>query len=211
VLFRFSPAHRGESAQKKKKMVVVPRQRSLPAVEFFQKKGSSGRPPPLRQTLARGATRAVSARSSVASTAVVIDAGHASALRPTGVGVAERLSRERRAGVHQGDPLGPLFFALALVVILKSIDTDALELNACYLDNGTDGATTLAIRVNSLAQVAPNTITLNFSKCEIVCADADVALFRNEFPESTSIVPVSSFFLPPRNPARFRRSRARKS
>jgi hypothetical protein len=37
-----------------------------------------------------------------------------------------------RAGVHQGDPLGPLFFALALVVILKSIDTDALELNAWY-------------------------------------------------------------------------------
>jgi hypothetical protein len=33
-----------------------------------------------------------------------------------------------RAGVHQGDPLGPLFFALALVVILQSIDTDALEL-----------------------------------------------------------------------------------
>jgi hypothetical protein len=50
-----------------------------------------------------------------------------------------------RAGVHQGDPLGPLFFALALVVILQSIDTDALELNAWYLDDGTVGATTLAI------------------------------------------------------------------
>jgi hypothetical protein len=61
-----------------------------------------------------------------------------------------------RAGVHQGDPLGPLFFALALVVILRSIDTDALELNAWYLDEGTVGATTLAIRafLNSLAQVA---------------------------------------------------------
>jgi hypothetical protein len=103
-----------------------------------------------------------------------------------------------RAGVHQGDPLGPLFFALALVVILQSIDTDALELNAWYLDDGTVGATTLAIRafLNSLAQVArEHDLTLNFSKCEIVCADADVALFRNEFPEITSIVPVSSFFL----------------
>jgi hypothetical protein len=102
-----------------------------------------------------------------------------------------------RAGVHQGDPLGPLFFALALVVILQSIDTDALELNAWYLDDGTVGATTLAIRafLNSLAQVArEHDLTLNFSKCEIVCADADVALFRNEFPEITSIVPVSSFF-----------------
>jgi hypothetical protein len=47
-----------------------------------------------------------------------------------------------------------------------------------------------------LAQVArEHDLTLNFSKCEIVCADADVALFRNEFPEITSIVPVSSFFL----------------
>jgi hypothetical protein len=48
-----------------------------------------------------------------------------------------------------------LFFALALVVILRSIDTDALELNAWYLDDGTVGATTLAIRafLDSLAQV----------------------------------------------------------
>jgi hypothetical protein len=103
-----------------------------------------------------------------------------------------------RAGVHQGDPLGPLFFALALVVILQSIDTDALELNAWYLDDGTVGATTLAIRafLNSLAQVArEHDLTLNFSKCEIVCADLDVDVFKNEFPEIASIVPVSSFFL----------------
>jgi hypothetical protein len=38
----------------------------------------------------------------------------------------------------------------------------------------------------SRAQVArEHDLTLNFSKCDIVCADAEVALFRNEFPEIT--------------------------
>jgi hypothetical protein len=118
--------------------------------------------------------------------------GHESLLQFADVFLASR------AGVHQGDPLGPLFFALSLVAILQSIDTDPLELNAWFLDDGTVGGTTLAIRgfLNSLAQVArEHDLALNFSKCEIVCADAEVASFRATFPDIATIVPVSEFFL----------------
>jgi hypothetical protein len=41
------------------------------------------------------------------------------------------------AGVQQGDPLGPLFFSLALALLLENVGTDGLELNARYLDDGT--------------------------------------------------------------------------
>jgi hypothetical protein len=194
VLFRFSPAHRGESAPKKKKMVVVPRQRSLPAVEFFQKKGSSGRPPPLRQTLARGATRAVSARSSVASTAVAIDAGHASALRPTGVGVAERLSREPRWRSSGRPARAPILRSRvgghSKIHRHRRVRAQRVLPRRWHRrENARDQSQ------QPRAGRPEHDLTLNFSKCEIVCADADVALFRNEFPEITSIVPVSSFFL----------------
>jgi hypothetical protein len=35
------------------------------------------------------------------------------------------------------DPLGPLFFSLALARLLQNVEMDGLELNAWYLDDGT--------------------------------------------------------------------------
>jgi hypothetical protein len=130
----------------------------------------------------------------VAPTAVAIDAGHASALRPTGVGVAERLSREPRWR-SSGRP--------ARVPILRSRVGGHSKIHRHRRvraqrvlprrwhrrENARDQSQ------QPRAGRPEHDLTLNFSKCEIVCTDADVALFRNEFPEITSIVPVSSFFL----------------
>ena len=47
-----------------------------------------------------------------------------------------RLSSE--AGVQQGDPLGPLFFALLLQPVLLQVQAiEELNLNAWFLDDGT--------------------------------------------------------------------------
>ena len=57
----------------------------------------------------------------------------------------QRLSSQ--AGVQQGDPLGPLFFALLLQpVLLKVQDVDGLTLNAWYLDDSNLAGTTPALQ-----------------------------------------------------------------
>ena len=102
------------------------------------------------------------------------------------------------SGVQQGDPLGPLLFSLALAAILENIDTDALELNAWYLDDGTVGGRTSAIRafVDALVRVArEHDLVLNLSKCEIICHDQDLDRMRALFPDVPKLLPVSSFFL----------------
>ena len=40
------------------------------------------------------------------------------------------------AGVQQGDPLGPLFFALVLHKVVSAIDADDLLFQAWFLDDG---------------------------------------------------------------------------
>ena len=58
-----------------------------------------------------------------------------------------RLSSE--AGVQQGDPLGPLFFALLLQpVLLKIQDVRGLSLNAWYLDDGNLAGATAALQAS---------------------------------------------------------------
>jgi hypothetical protein len=103
-----------------------------------------------------------------------------------------------RAGVQQGDPLGPLLFSLALALLLQHVETDGLELNAWYLDDGTVGGRSLTVRrfVNSLRSVsAEHGLQLNLSKCELVCADSEIERMRPLWPDVENIVPVSKFFL----------------
>jgi hypothetical protein len=103
-----------------------------------------------------------------------------------------------RAGVQQGDPLGPLFFSLALSRLLQNVEMDGLELNAWYLDDGTVGGRTMTVRrfVDSLRQVsAEHGLQLNMSKCELVCADSEIDRMRLLWPDLETVVPVSKFFL----------------
>ena len=105
-----------------------------------------------------------------------------------------------RAGVHQGDPLGPLLFALALTAILDEINAEALELNAWYLDDGAVGGTLKAVKLfleALISKAAERDLHLNIAKCEIVCADDKIEVVREAFAHlpDLKIVPASRLFL----------------
>mgnify|MGYP003460779833 FL=1 len=89
-------------------------------------------------------------------------------------------------GVQQGDPLGPLLFALVLQKILNAIDADDdcihILYQAWYLDDGTlAGKKSAILRALSLLDsIGPSFgIFINMSKCELFCKGD-----TSEFPPS---------------------------
>lgn len=75
------------------------------------------------------------------------------------------------SGVQQGDPLGPLLFALTLSELLKTIDIpQEIALNIWYLDDGTlIGPRSLVADIMSRISAQGNQfgLLLNQSKCEV--------------------------------------------
>ena len=87
------------------------------------------------------------------------------------------------SAVQQGDPLGPLFFALVLHRIVSSIDADDDCLNllyqAWYLDDGVlAGSKSSLLRALTIIEnIGPSLgIFINLSKCEVFCG-SDTTMF----------------------------------
>ena len=79
-----------------------------------------------------------------------------------------------QSGVQQGDPLGPMLFALVLHKLVTSIDADddclQLLLEAWYLDDGVlAGERSAVIRaLHLIEELGPHLgLYINFSKCEL--------------------------------------------
>ena len=92
-----------------------------------------------------------------------------------------------RAGVQQGDPLGPILFALALhpLVLRLNEECSDLLLNAWYLDDGTLVGPTDSVMhaLEIIRDMSPELgLELNLSKCELWWPTPD--RFWAEFPES---------------------------
>jgi hypothetical protein len=106
---------------------------------------------------------------------------------------------DSEAGVQQGDPLGPLLFALALQPILRDLDASrsqgGLELVFSYLDDVclagssqavSDAVTSMRAKANAVG-LALSTGTPQFKdKCELILtagvdSTVDVSLFPNDF------------------------------
>ena len=82
------------------------------------------------------------------------------------------------SGVLQGDPLGPLLFALVLQSVLKKLAADPqcqqLLLNAWYLDDGALAGPAVFRALEVLgAEGKPNGLILNPSKCELFSPNTD--------------------------------------
>eukprot|EP00731_Ephydatia_muelleri_P033983 Em0044g3a len=87
------------------------------------------------------------------------------------------------AGVQQGDPLGPLFFALVLHKVIDAIDADDdclhLILQAWYLDDGVlAGPRQAVLRALSIIEDLgpPLGIFINLSKCQLF-SRSDISMF----------------------------------
>ena len=79
-----------------------------------------------------------------------------------------------QSGVQQGDPLGPMLFALVLQKLISTIDADdeclQLLLQAWYLDDGVlAGKRSAVLRaLHLIEELGPHIgIVINFSKCEV--------------------------------------------
>ncbi|KAL5473942.1 hypothetical protein EMCRGX_G028511 [Ephydatia muelleri] len=98
------------------------------------------------------------------------------------------------SGVQQGDPLGPLLFALVLQSVLKKLAADPqcqqLLLNAWYLDDGAlAGPGSAVLRALEVlgADGKPNGLILNPSKCELFSPNTDTFQpFDSSIPTSTT-------------------------
>ena len=98
------------------------------------------------------------------------------------------------SGVQQGDPLGPLLFALVLQSVLKKLAADPqcqqLLLNAWYLDDGAlAGPGSAVLRALEVlgAEAKPNGLILNPSKCELFSPNTDTFQpFDSSIPTSTT-------------------------
>jgi hypothetical protein len=99
---------------------------------------------------------------------------------------------DSRTGVQQGDPLGPLFFALVLQPVLSRIKREypALLLNAWYLDDGAliGKLEDLAGVLTILHEAGPTTgLRLNMQKCEVWWPSMDPGI-SDHFPPDISII-----------------------
>ena len=98
------------------------------------------------------------------------------------------------SGVQQGDPLGPLLFALFLQSVLKKLAADPqcqqLLLSAWYLDDGAmagPGSAVLKAQEVLGAEGKPNGLILNPSKCELFSPNTDTFQpFDSSIPTSTT-------------------------
>ena len=93
------------------------------------------------------------------------------------------------SGVQQGDPLGPLFFSLALSTLVHAVHADwesahlTPDFHGWYLDDGIIGGPPEVIRhaVGVIQTKGPKLgLSLNVSKCEII---SDSAAFESAFPQ----------------------------
>ena len=103
---------------------------------------------------------------------------------------------ESACGVQQGDPLGPLLFALAVREVSHS---GAADFRVWYLDDATiggtaDGVTAEAARIIDAAALIG--LRLNGAKCEVVSSDANyITAIRTLIPGCTAIDPASCTLL----------------
>ena len=89
-------------------------------------------------------------------------------------------------GVQQGDPLGPLLFALALHPIVTKIASECtLDINGWYLDDGSlIGKTSEVLKALKILQSESASVglDLNLSKCELFWPTPNPTLW-NDFPQ----------------------------
>ena len=98
------------------------------------------------------------------------------------------------SGVQQGDPLGPLLFALVLLKVISVIDADdeCLDLlyQAWYMDDGVlAGKRSAVVRALSLImELGPSLgLLVNIGKCELFCKNVRM------FPEALKVSTVPHF------------------
>ena len=107
--------------------------------------------------------------------------------RPTRLQFAEWVV-ESSAGVQQGDPLGPLLFAVAIQPLARDLCNAGLDIAVHYLDDGILAGDVAAVsRALRLVEARAATIglTLNLAKCELVAAGStDIAALHCHFPDS---------------------------
>ena len=113
-------------------------------------------------------------------------------------------SLSSKAGVQQGDPLGPLLFSLVLHRIVKMISSRAkcanLLLNLWYMDDGIIAGPARDVRkaLRLIAKYGPDLgLNLNLSKCELFCSSVET-LEQHDFPiqraKNDGNIPVSTHF-----------------
>ena len=97
-----------------------------------------------------------------------------------------------QSGVQQGDPLGPMLFALVLRKLVTSLEADDgcfnLLLNLWYLDDGVLAGDRLAVSraLNLIEELGPNLgLHINLPKCELFSRNGS-ALFPPEVKVSNS-------------------------
>ncbi|CAK9061121.1 unnamed protein product [Durusdinium trenchii] len=107
--------------------------------------------------------------------------------RPTRLQFADWVV-ESKAGVQQGDPLGPLFFPAAIQPLAQDLRNTGLDLAVHYLDDGIlagdVAAVSQALRLVE-ARAANIGLILNLAKSELVAVGAvDIAALHCHFPDS---------------------------
>ena len=96
-----------------------------------------------------------------------------------------------KSGVQQGDPLGPLLFALVLHKVISAIDADDECLNllyqAWYMDDGVLAGkrSALVCALSLIMELGPSLgLLVNIGKCELFCKN-DVSMFPEDLKVST--------------------------
>ena len=95
---------------------------------------------------------------------------------------------ESCAGVQQGDPLGPLFFAAALQPLAQDLRNAGLDIAVHYLDDGVVAgnihAVSAALRLAE-ARAATIGLRLNLAKSELIAVGRlDIAALHCHFPDA---------------------------